>query len=176
MAVAALDREVFPLDDIGDALTDLGEVSQVAHAQSLFHILVRVHGGDAAAGRSEFLITETILLETVKELVIGHAYSRAVADFEVRGAYLNAALAQTRDLVCQVLKVYDDTGAEDVHGPVAQDAGGQQIEYEPALVVDDGVACVIAALIADDDIILFREQVYHSALSLVAPVCSYDCS
>ena len=39
---------------------------------------------------------------------------------------------------------------------VAQDAGGQQVQNELALVVDDGVAGVVAALIADDDVILLR--------------------
>ncbi len=108
--------------------------------------------------------------------MIGHADRCTVADLKVCGAYRNAALAQTRSLVEQVLKVDDYARSEDVDGIVAQDAGGQQIQDEPALVVDDGVTGIVAALIADDYIVPFRKQIDHAALALIAPVCSYDCS
>ena len=41
---------------------------------------------------------------------------------------------------------------------VAQNARGQQVQNELALFVDDGVAGVVAALIADDDIVFFAQS------------------
>ena len=45
-----------------------------------------------------------------------------------------------------------------------------------AVLIDYGMACVSATLIADDDVVAFRQQVYHSALALVTPVDAYDCT
>ena len=152
------------------------EVLKVAHAQRLFHELIGIDRRNAAACRAELLVAEPVLFQSVKELVIGHADGRAVADLEVCRAYCDAAGAQTRGLIKQVLKVDDYAGAEDVDGVVAKDAGRQQVQDELALVVYHGVACVVAALIADNDVVIFREQIDHAALALIAPVCSHDCS
>ena len=45
-----------------------------------------------------------------------------------------------------------------------------------AVLIDYGMACVAATLIAYDDVVAFRQQVYHSALALVTPVDAYDCT
>ena len=45
-----------------------------------------------------------------------------------------------------------------------------------AVLIDHSMACVAATLVTDDDIIAFRQQVYHSALALVTPVDAYDCT
>lgn len=152
------------------------KVFKIAHSDGLFHELIGIHRRNAAAGRAELLIAEPVLFKSVKELVIRHADGSTVADLEVFGAYRNAALTQARCFVKQVLKVDDYAGAEDIDGVVAQDTGGKQVQDELALVVYNGVAGVIAALIADNDIVLFREQVDHTALALIAPVGSNDCS
>ena len=176
MTVAAGDGEVFPLDDIGNAAAQVIEVFKVAHAQCFFHELIGIDRRNAAACRTELLVAESVLFQSVKELVIGHADGCAVADLEVFRAYCDTALAQTRGLIKQVLKVDDYASTEDVDGVVAEDAGRQQVQDELALVVYHGVACVVAALIADNDVVIFREQIDHAALALIAPVCSHDCS
>ena len=63
--------------------------------------------------------------------------------------------AQTRGLIKQVLKVDDYAGTEDINGVVAKDAGRQQIQDELTLIIYHGVACVVAALIADNDVVIF---------------------
>ena len=176
MAVAAGDGEVFPLDDIGNAAAQVIEVLKVAHAQGFFHELIGIDRRNAAACRAELLVAEPVLFQAVKELVIGHANGRAVAYLEICRAYCYAAGAQTRGLIKQVLKVDDYAGTEDINGVVAKDAGRQQIQDELTLIIYHGVACVVAALIADNDVVIFREQIDHAALALIAPVCSHDCS
>ena len=64
--------------------------------------------------------------------------------------------------------------AENVHHALAEDAAGQQVQGELALIVHDGVARVAAALIAHDHVEMVGEVVDHAALALVAPVDAYD--
>ena len=174
MVIAVDDEEILPLENIGQAGLERVAVGQLAHAQRFFHVLVRVGGGDAAAGGAELLVCQTVFLQAVEQLVVRHADDGLVADLQVLRRDGDAAGAQVLDLVEHVLGVNDHAGAEHVHGLVAQNAGRHEIEHELALVVDDGVAGVVAALIAHDDVILLAEQVDHAAFALVAPVDAYD--
>ncbi len=61
---------------------------------------------------------------------------------------LNALLAQLLDLAVQMLRVDDHAVAHNADDVGAQDAGGQQVQHELAALVLDGVAGVVAALIA----------------------------
>jgi hypothetical protein len=45
-----------------------------------------------------------------------------------------------------------------------------------AVFVHHGVARVVAALIAADDVVFLGDQVDHAALALVAPVDAHDCT
>ena len=69
-----------------------------------------------------------------------------------------------------MLDIHDHTVAHDVDLVLAQYCGRQQVKDEFAFVVDDGVSCVVSALIADDDVLLLRKQIDHSALAFVTPV------
>ena len=42
--------------------------------------------------------------------------------------------------------------------------------------VDDGMPGVAAALISDDNIVLLRQQVDHTAFTLVSPVYTDNCT
>ena len=48
------------------------------------------------------------------------------------------------------------------------------MQGEFAQVVDHGVSGVAAALVADHDVMVAGQQVYHAALALVAPVDAYN--
>ena len=45
-----------------------------------------------------------------------------------------------------------------------------------AVLIDDRMAGIAAALITNDDIVVLGQQVYHPALALVAPVDANDCA
>ena len=79
-------------------------------------------------------------------------------------------------LSAQMADVYDGAVAEHIHLAAAEDAGGKQVQCELAVFVYDGVSGVVAALIANDDIIVLREKVNHAALSFIAPVDSHYCT
>ena len=105
--------------------------------------------------------------------MVGHADGCAVGNEQVAGIDLNAAFAQLHDLAVEMLQVDNDAGAENVHGLVSENAGGHKVHDKGASVVDDGVAGVVAALIAHDNIILCAQQVDHTAFAFVAPVCAH---
>ena len=174
MAVALLNGQVLPLDDALQPVSQGVPVEQVAHADGLLHELVRIDRGDAPAGGAELLVAQPVLFQTVQQLVVGHADGGPVADLQVLGGDLNAALPQALCLAVEMLKVDDDTGAQDVYRLIPEDAGGHKIQNEFALFIHHGVSGVIAALIAHNDVVLLAEQVHHTALALVAPVCTYD--
>ena len=108
--------------------------------------------------------------------MIGHADGGLVADFEALRRDLDATVPEALYLAAQVLQVDDHARAQHVHRARAEDAGGHEVEDEPAPVVDHGMAGVVAALVADDHVVALAEQVHHAALALVAPVDAHDCS
>ena len=64
--------------------------------------------------------------------------------------------AMPLQLAVQVLYVYDHAGAHDVRDALAQYAARQEVQYELPPLVHDGVAGVVAALIAADDVVVLR--------------------
>ena len=150
-------------------------MQKILHAQTFFHVLVGVDRRDAAAGGAELAVGKAILLHDVLQLVVGHTDDSLVADFQVVRRDGDALLAQVRHLSHQMLQINDHAVTHNVDGGLAQDAGREQIQDELALVVDDGVPRVVAALIAADDVIVGREQIDHTALAFIAPVDSHDC-
>lgn len=89
--------------------------------------------------------------------VVGAAHNRFVAYFEVLGSDDDSALSEFCDFFAKMLDVNDHTVSHDVDFVLAQNCRRQKIEHEFAFVVDDGVSCVVAALIAHHDV-LFSES------------------
>ncbi len=154
------------------------QMQQIAHTQGLLHVLVTVSVGNAALGGAELCASlgQTSFLQTVLLNVERHGDGRTVGDLQVRGGDLNALLAQAGDLLIQMARVNDHTIAHDADDLRAQNAGGQQVQNELAALVLDRMTCVVAALIACNDVILLADQVDHTTLAFIAPVDTRDCS
>ena len=100
----------------------------------------------------------------------------ALADLQVLRRDRHACGAQGLDLVIQVLAVERHAVAENVHHALTEDAAGQQVQGEFAVLIDDSMAGIAAALIADNDVIVFGQQIDHASLALVTPVDADDYS
>ena len=107
--------------------------------------------------------------------MVGQADDGLLADLEILRGDGDALLGQTADLTHQVLQVNDHAVTHDVDGGLPKDAGGQQVQDEGSLVIDNGMARIIAALIAADNVIVGGKQVHHAALAFISPVDSNDC-
>ena len=170
LAVDVHHRQVLGLNDRLQTLLDTGvHMDEVAHAQGLFHVLVAVAVGDAALGGAELSagLGQALLLKAVLCDMERHGDGRTVRDFQVFGADLNTLLGQGGNFL---LEVDDHATAHNADNVGAQNAGGNQVQDEFAALVLDGVACIVAALIARNNVIVLAEQVDHAALALVAPV------
>ena len=106
--------------------------------------------------------------------MIGQQQGGALGDFQVVGGDGHTGGHNAAHLLPQSLTVQGHAVAEDIDHALAEDAGGQQVQAEFAVLVDDGVTGVAAALITDDNIIVLGYQIDHAALALVAPVDAYN--
>ena len=74
-----------------------------------------------------------------------------------------------------MVEVDDHAGAQHTEHVRVEDSGGQQVQDELALFGDDGMAGIVAALIAGDDVGILCQQVDDAAFALIAPVDSGYC-
>ena len=76
------------------------------------------------------------------------------------------------DFLQQAGRIEDHAGGHHALDLGAEDAAGDQRQFEGLAAGDDGMAGVGPALVADDDIVLLGEQIDDLALGLVAPLQS----
>ena len=127
---------------------------------------------DAAVGGADAPARTACLLGSVDGHVVGHDHVRRRADADALGGH--AARRQHGHLVEQGLRVDDDAVADDRHDVGIQDAAGHQVQLEGLGADDDGVAGVVAALVAHDVADGLGQKVGRLAFALVAPLQADD--
>ena len=139
-----------------------------------FRPQVAVGVGDAAAGGAEStaLLGKAVFFQPILHLVPRHRNGGLIGELQILGADFHTTGFDGLHLVCEVLEVNHHAGAQHTGHVRVQDAGGQQVQDELALLGDDGVSSIVAALIAGNDVSMFGQQVDDAALALIAPVDS----
>src|SRR5262245_1897485 len=103
----------------------------------------------------------------------------AVADEQVAMIDLDALRAQSVDFVEQRMWRDHHAVADDAGLARMGDARRNQVEHEfmidSAAANDDGMAGVVAALIASDDVEMGGEQIDDLTLAFVSPLRANDC-
>ena len=135
-------------------------------------VFVAVAGRDAALGGAERLACEACFFVAVQQDVIRHDDVRSVGDEQLR--FGHALLHEAVDLFDQLRDVERDAVAQHAGGPLGEDARGEHVQGEFAVLVLDGVAGVAAALKTDDDIGVLRQHIGDLAFAFVAPVGADD--
>ena len=87
---------------------------------------------------------------------------------------LHAAVLQGLCLSAQMLQIDHHSRPQHIGGVGTKNTGRKQVQHGFPVFIYYGVAGVVAALISDNDVIGLAEQVDHSALSLIAPVRTYN--
>ena len=153
-------------------------MEQIAQTQGLFAVFVAVGVGDAPAGGAEgcAFFGQAVLFQPVLHLVPRHGDGGLIRELQVFGADGDAALLDGVHFTGQMIQVDDHARAQHAGHVRVQDAGGQQVQDELALLGHNGVACVVAALIAGDDIGVFSQQVDDAPFAFIAPIDSSYCS
>ncbi|MPM59266.1 hypothetical protein SDC9_106106 [bioreactor metagenome] len=108
--------------------------------------------------------------------MVGEDDRRTVADLEVFRRNRDSLRAQIVHLLEQFLRVNDRAVAEHVDNAFPEDAGGQEVQRKLAVFVDDGMARVIAALIADNHIVIGGDEIDHATFAFVTPVDPHNCT
>jgi len=129
----------------------------------------KVEGAQSAPQRPPAPVS---VATAVERDVPRHEQLRAIGEPQILRR--DAARLEHPDLVAEDGEIDDHAGAEDAHRVRVEDAGRDEMELERPELVDHGVARVVAALVADDEIRLLREEVRDLALALVAPLGSDD--
>jgi hypothetical protein len=148
---------------------DLGVV-EVLHPQPHPGRLVGVGGADAPAGGAQLVLAQVPLGHPVDLLVVGqhqvgvrrHPQPRAV----------DAPAGEAGDLVEQDDGVDHHPVADDRDDVVVEHAAGHELQGVALVVDHQGVARVVAALVADDHVHLLGEEIGELALPLVTPLGS----
>ena len=133
------------------------QVQQIPQTQGLFAVLVAVGVGDAAPGGAESgaLSGKAVFFQPVLYLVPRHGNGGLIRELEVFGADPDAALLDGVHLPGQMVQIDHHACAQHTSHVRVQDAGGQQVQDELALLCDDRVSGVVAALIAGHHIGVF---------------------
>ena len=161
------DRVLLAQDDLELLSEDL-LVEQVLDAQADASGLVGVGGADPALRRAERVPAEEPLRHLLQLEVVRHDQVTVPGHLEPR--HVHAGASQVLQLAEEVARV-DDHAVGDHGGDVGvEDAGRDQLELEQTPFRDHRVPCVVAALIADDEVHPVREVVDGLALALVPPL------
>ena len=88
----------------------------------------------------------------------------------------NAAAEQAVDLLQDAGRVDHDSAGDDALHAWGEDAAGNERQFVGLTIADDGMAGIAAPLIADDDVVLFGQDVDELAFGFVAPLQTDDAS
>src|SRR5205823_14726384 len=87
---------------------------------------------------------------------------------------VDPAPVEPGELVGDHLRVDDDPVADQAELPGVEDPRRDQVELVCVAAPDDRVARVVAALVADDDVRAFGDEVGDLPLTLIAPLGAHD--
>ena len=174
LVVKVLEHDVLEGADLLRPLPENLRVKKLADLETDLGVLVRVKRRDAGLRGAKRPAAESLLFILVKQRVVRHQHVRAVRHQKVR--FGHSLAGQRLEFIDQVRYIESNAVADDIRDVIIKNARGQQMKREAAIVIDDRVAGVGAALETDDDIRLHGKHVGDLAFSLVAPVSSYNCS
>jgi hypothetical protein len=147
-------------------------VEQVLDADAQPRGLVGVGGADAAARGADLQLAQARLARVVEQHVVRHDQVRVGAD--PQAGEVDPLRAQVVQLAREDLRVDHDAVADRALQAGVEDPARDQVELPLDVVADDRVAGVVAALEADHEIRVLREQIDDLALALVAPLGAHD--
>ena len=155
-------------------LFQLFGIEQFAGQNGFLLVFIGIERRNALFRGAVFLLLQAHFFQLVQLAVPRKKERGALADHHIVRGDHNALRLKFADFLDEALRVQGHAIAEHVDHARPEHAGWQQVQHEFAVAVDDGVAGVSAALKAHDNIKVFRQQVYHPALSFISPVDSHN--
>ena len=169
--VNCAEDDVFIIEHFLEAGAKALGLEQFTDLKADFKVFVGIERRDARFGGAEAFGAEAFFLELVEQNVIGHHQLRPVGDEDF---WMDPGCGEGIVFGKKAFEVERYSRSEHVCDMIIADARRQEVEGEAALFVDDGVAGVRAALIADDNIRFGGEKIGHLSFPLVPPVCAHN--
>jgi hypothetical protein len=154
--------------DALDPLAQDAPVEEVLHPKAEPPGTIAIRRADASTRRPHRGIGEACLVAAVEGHVVRHDHVRAPADAHARD--IDAALGEHVELGDQRQRVHDDAVADHRGHVRVEHARRRETQLEHLVAADDGVAGVVATLVADDHRGPLREEVRRLALAFVTPL------
>ena len=162
---------------LGGVLADLvlqhGQVEEIAGPNAAPGGLVFVGRADSPAGGSDLPFAQRVFADPLHQAVIRQDEVGVAADDDLLVAEIDD-LAERGQLVQEGPGVEHDAVADDAQRPGTEDAGGDQVQDDLGPVAVDGMAGVVAALVAGHGVEGGRQQVDDLALAFISPLGSED--
>ena len=168
------EQPVFEVDDVLHLRAEVGAVEVAEPDRQRTADLVAVAGPDAAAGGADraptgkTAVEEPILDDVPREDDVG-----PVAELEF-AVHADAPRLEAVHFVDHLGGIENHATGDHAGHPVAKNAAGNDREFPGLAVGDDGVPGVCPARVADDDLVLFRQDVDEFALGFVSPLQADD--
>jgi len=172
--VEGAEQFVFVGDDFSEFLLQFVGLSKIRHPHGVAASdLVGVAGADASFSGADFVLAEGFLPQAVFEFVIVEHHVSVFADKQP-ALQRDAAFVQCADFFHQDGGVHDDAVGNDAPASRADGAAGQQVQSKPLVSDDDRMACVGSAVIANDQVALFGQNIDYFSFALIAPLQTCD--
>ena len=157
-------------DDFGEPGAEELGTAQIAQADRVRAArLIAIARTDAPHRGADRVRLAALFEHGLFQRVIGEDHVGPVADQQV--AVDVAAVAGDRvDLFQEGPGIDDDSGGDDGHDPGCRMPAGSCDSLYVCAVEDDGMAGVVAPLIADDDVVFVGQQIDDFSLGFVAPL------
>ena len=146
---------------------DLG-VEQVLYPEPHPRRLVGVGRSDTALGGAQLVLAQIPLGQLIQLVVVRHDQMSVAADQEF--PRIDALGRQGVHLGQQHGRIDHHAVTDDRGDVVVEDPARHQLKGEGLPVHDDGVAGVVATLIADDQLHLLGQEIGQLALALITPL------
>ncbi len=168
-AIIELGQElIFEIEHLAQPAQQRFLVKQIAHTDADARHFIGVGWADAAAGGADLKVAAQSLVGLVLDDVVGHHHVGALADEELGGA--DGFGLEIGELFEQHGRVDDHAVADHIDRAWVEDARRHDVQLELAVLVQDGVAGVVAPAIADHQACLVGQQIDNVAFAFVAPL------
>ena len=152
---------------------DIVEMGKVADPQRAAAGLVLIRRADAAAGGADRAGAAGIFPRAIEIAVQRQDQRALIGNVQVGGRDRDAHSAYAGHLVTEVPRIENHAIADDRQRS-ADDTAGQQAQFIDVFADDQGVAGVMAALEAHDDIGALRQPVDDLAFAFITPLGADD--
>ena len=173
LVVQVHEKRVLDRKDMVDPVIQDVVIEQLADLEPDLCILIREKWSNPGLGGSEGLSAQTFLLALIKQDMVAHHDLCPVRNQQLRCRH--ALRRDVLNLLHHERNIERNTISKHIGDLRMANPARKCMKSKLSILVHNRVTGVRAALIADNDIRLVREDIDNLALPLVAPVCADNC-